>query len=96
VVEPSVSTAFRFLTRTFFLASFMAVKAREAVMAPGKPSGTFETTIPIAKTKFVIAGYPTAKPSPKNKTPRNKAKTAIREMKIEISFSRGLYWPPAV
>lgn len=93
---PRVSTAFKFLTKTFFFASLMAAIAKEAVIAPGKPSGTFETTIPIAKTKFVIAGYPTAKPSPKNRTPRLKPNMAILVIKISISFYKGLYWLPAV
>lgn len=48
-VDPRVSTASRFLTRTFFVWRAFAVIARETVMQPNNPSGTFATRIPIPK-----------------------------------------------
>jgi hypothetical protein len=48
LVEPSVSTASRFLTNTFFSERVLAVMANEIVMQPSRPSGTLATIIPIA------------------------------------------------
>lgn len=47
-VEPKVSTASKFLTKTCFSANLLAVIASEIVMHPNKPSGTLATIIPIA------------------------------------------------
>jgi phage tail sheath gpL-like len=47
-VEPKVSTASRFFTKTYLSASFLAVMAKETVMHPRRPSGTLATMIPIA------------------------------------------------
>lgn len=88
---PRVSTAFRFLTKTFYLANFVAVIAKEAVTAPGKPSGTVATTIPIPKMKFVITEYPTPNPMQKNIIPKQNPNVAIFLMKIPISLCKGLY-----
>ena len=48
-MDPSVSTAYRFLTSTCFEASFLAVIAREIVIQASRPSGTFATRIPMPK-----------------------------------------------
>jgi len=48
-VEPRVSTASRFLTKTCFSDSFLAVIAKEIVIQPSNPSGTLATKIPIPK-----------------------------------------------
>ena len=55
-VEPKVSTPSRFFTNTFFWANFLAVKVKATVTVVSKPSGTFATIIPIAKTKLVKGG----------------------------------------
>lgn len=54
-VEPRVSTPSKFLTKTFSKESLFAVKESPTVIVASKPSGTFATIIPIAKTRFVIA-----------------------------------------
>lgn len=48
LVDPSVSTASKFFTRTYLSANLFAVMAKDTVMHPNKPSGTFATIIPIA------------------------------------------------
>jgi hypothetical protein len=57
-VDPSVSTASIFLTKTDFLAKFLEVIAREIVMQPSKPSGTFAIKIPMPNTTHVKIGIP--------------------------------------
>ena len=47
-VEPKVSTASKFFTKTYFSANLLAVIAKEIVMHPNNPSGTLATIIPIA------------------------------------------------
>lgn len=46
-VEPRVSTASRFFTRTYFVERDFAVIARDIVIHPSNPSGTFATRMPI-------------------------------------------------
>jgi hypothetical protein len=47
-VEPKVSTASKFLTSTFFSYNTLAVIARDTVIHPSNPSGTFAVIMPIA------------------------------------------------
>ena len=48
-VDPNVSTASKFLTKTCFSDNFFAVIANEIVIQAKSPSGTLATKIPIAK-----------------------------------------------
>lgn len=48
LVDPSVSTASKFFTRTYLSANLFAVIAKETVIHPNRPSGTLATIIPIA------------------------------------------------
>ena len=66
VVDPKVSIDSRFLTKTFFLAIYLAVRASWIVTAATTPSGTFATSTPIAIMKLVKASYPQINPRIKN------------------------------
>lgn len=48
-VDPSVSTAYKFFTKTCLSANLLAVMAREMVIQANNPSGTLATKIPIPK-----------------------------------------------
>jgi hypothetical protein len=56
LVEPSVYTASKFLHKTFYDANLFAVRVKPTVTYTIIPSGTLAVIIPIAKTKFKIAG----------------------------------------
>lgn len=89
LVDPRVSTASRFLQRTFFSASLFAVRVKPTVTSTIRPSGTLAVMIPIAKMKFRIAGYPTANPRPNNRAPTATAKAVSLIMNLLIYFLSG-------
>ena len=77
-VEPSVSTDCKFLTSTFFSASFFAVIAKEMVTHAKIPSGTLATIMPIPNSMHSKKLYPTTNlPSSMKATPREQAMTEI-------------------
>lgn len=89
LVEPKVSTESKFLQRTFFSESLLAVRASPTVTSTIIPSGTFAVTIPIANIKFKIAEYPTANPNPKRRTPILTANIVSLIINLFISFFNG-------
>jgi len=53
VVEPKVSTVYKFFTKTKFSARIDAARPKHTVTVAIRPSGIFETIIPILKVKLV-------------------------------------------
>jgi hypothetical protein len=77
-VEPKVSTASKFLTKTCLSASFLAVIANEIVIQAKSPYGTFATKIPIPKIMHSSHEYPTTNLDKKKKMmPKTIAITVI-------------------
>ena len=91
LVDPRVSTASRFLQRTFLSDSLFAVKVNPTVTSTMRPSGTLAVIRPMAKIKLRIAGYPTAKPKQNKITPTMTAKTVSLTMNLLISLFNGAY-----
>ena len=91
LVDPKVSTASRFLHRTFLSASLLAVNVKPAVTSTRSPYGTLAVIMPTAKIKFNMGGYPTANPKPNNRTPIITANTVRRIMNLLISCFKGDY-----
>lgn len=85
LVDPSVSTASKFLTNTYLSANLFAVIAKETVIHPNNPSGTFATIIPIAyPTAVSTDAFSTTNERIKNNIPKL---TAIQEIKITNLFN---------
>jgi hypothetical protein len=77
-VEPKVSTASKFLTKTCLSANFLAVMAKDIVIQAKSPSGTLATKIPIAKIIHSSQEYPTTNlDKKKNATPKTIAITVM-------------------
>ena len=53
VVDPNVSTVYRFLTKTNYSAKIAAASPKHTVTVAMRPSGIQETIIPILKVKLV-------------------------------------------
>lgn len=96
VVDPSVSIDSKFLTRTFFHAICLAVRASWMVTAATTPSGTLATRTPIAIMKFVRTPYPLMNPRMKKDTASVNAMIEMYLMNKLISQARVLVLPPAL
>lgn len=53
VVEPSVSTVYKFLTKTNYSERIAAARPKHTVTVAMRPSGMLDTIIPILKAKLV-------------------------------------------
>jgi len=87
LVDPRVSTDWRFFTSTYFPCMRLAVRASETVTVKIRPSGTLATMIPIAKTMLVRIGYRTIKPRTKKDVPMTEAIIVMKMMNLSISIS---------
>jgi hypothetical protein len=58
VVDPRVSTDYRFFTNTFLAPILFAAKDMHTVIVISNPSGTLATIIPMTKVMFTIMLYP--------------------------------------
>lgn len=94
-VDPKVSTASKFLTRTCFSESFFAVIASEIVMQAKRPYGTFATNIPIPKiAHYRILYLTTNNANRKNIAPRPNAIQVIIKTNRSSSILRGVFASP--
>lgn len=69
LVDPRVSTDYKFFTNTFFLCIRFAVSAKDTVTVIIRPSGTPAQIIPMQNTIFVRIGYSIIKPIIKKMIP---------------------------
>jgi hypothetical protein len=95
-VDPKVYTASKFLHNTFLPANLLAVKVKPTVTSITRPYGTFAVIIPIAKIKFKIAGYPTAKPRQNINKPIVTENIVKRIINLFISNFNGDYYELAL
>lgn len=90
-VDPSVSTASRFFTRTYYFANFFAVIANDIVIHPRSPSGTLATRTPMPKTILMRTVYfMTNSASKKKPTPSTTEIIVIIHTNRLSSFRRGV------
>ena len=91
VVEPSVSTALRRLTRAPCRARVATPTASASVIVGNRPSGTFATISPIAKLSASCSGNPaTSQPIGRNASPAATATSAISQATRRTCRSSGL------
>ena len=89
VADPSVSTLGRWRTSVRRLAIRRAPMAIARVTVGSKPSGTFATMMPIEKTRPMRVGRPTNAPMTNTRAPMVTARTAMRRLRVAISFCSG-------
>lgn len=95
-VDPSVSTASRFFTSTNFSESVFAVIARQIVIHPSIPSGTFATRIPMPNAIHEVIGIFITKRASKKKRPPSTTETAVMKYtNLLSSIRRGVRTSPS-
>ena len=89
LVDPKVSTASKFLHKTFFSDNLLAVRVNPTVTSTIMPYGTLAVIKPMAKMKLRIGGYPTANPKQKRRSPILTANIVSLMINLLIYFLRG-------